>query len=90
MSITHEHFAEPVVKRLRRHEASRYLRERHGIERAPATLAKLAVVGGGPEYYLFGRIPYYPVDKLDEWVEARLSHRRSTSDRDVIDRRQQQ
>jgi len=45
----------------------------------------LAVTGGGPEYDLFGRIPYYPVDKLDEWVAARLSRRRSTSDRGVSD-----
>jgi len=71
--------------RLRRADASRYLREKHGVETAPQTLAKLAVSGGGPEYDLWGRIPYYPVEKLDEWVLSRLSRRRSTSDRGVHD-----
>jgi hypothetical protein len=33
---------------------------------------------------LWGRIPYYPIKKLDEWVMARLSPRRSTSDRGTI------
>lgn len=66
--------------RLRRRAASEYLSERHGIATAPATLAKLAVTGGGPEYELWGRIPYYPTDKLDQWVHARLLARRSTSD----------
>lgn len=67
--------------RLRRPDASRYLKEEHGIERAPATLAKLAVTGGGPEYELDGRYPLYRAVKLDEWVASRLKRRRSTSDR---------
>jgi len=46
--------------RVRRTEASQYLLEVHGVATAPATLAKLAVVGGGPEYELWGRLPYYP------------------------------
>ena len=66
--------------RLRRRDASRYVHEKHGVETAPQTLAKLAVTGSGPEYDLWGRIPYYPVKKLDEWVVARLRRRRSTSD----------
>ena len=81
MSTKNENLPEARVPRLRRAEASRYLREHHGIKREPQTLAKLAVTGGGPEYDLFGRVPYYPIDKLDEWVAARLSRRRSTSDR---------
>lgn len=68
-------------ERLRRRVASEYLRKTHGLEAAPATLAKLAVTGGGPEYDLWGRIPYYPIEKLDEWVMARLSRRSPTSDR---------
>ena len=67
--------------RVRRTEASQYLLEVHGVATAPATLAKLAVVGGGPEYELWGRLPYYPTEGLDRWAEARLSRRRSTSDR---------
>ena len=34
--------------RMRRREASQYLQDQHGIRLAHATLAKLAVVGGGP------------------------------------------
>jgi hypothetical protein len=67
--------------RLRRAEASRYLADVHGVSTAPATLAKLAVVGGGPAYELWGRVPYYPIGSLDLWAVARLSPRRSTSDR---------
>jgi hypothetical protein len=74
--------------RLRRADASLYLREKHGVETAPQTLAKLAVSGGGPEYDLWGRIPYYPIEKLDEWVLSRLKRRRSTSDRGGVDRPQ--
>ena len=37
-------------KLLRRKAASDYLRETHGLERAPSTLAKLAVIGGGPTF----------------------------------------
>ena len=64
--------------RLRRRDASRYLHAKHGIETAPPTLAKLAVTGGGPEYEMWGRIPYYPTTQLDEWVVGRLKRRRST------------
>jgi hypothetical protein len=67
--------------RLRRAEASHYLNDVHGVTTAAATLAKLAVVGGGPAYELWGRVPYYPTESLDGWAKARLSPRRSTSDR---------
>ena len=46
--------------RLRRAEASAYLKEKHGIDRAPTTLAKYAVVGGGPRFQHVGRLPLYP------------------------------
>ena len=42
-------------KRLRRKAASEYLREMHGVERSHSTLAKLAVVGGGPMFERIGR-----------------------------------
>lgn len=58
--------------RLRRWEASRHLRDRHGIELAVATLAKLACLGGGPPFQKAGRVPLYPVDLLDAWATARL------------------
>jgi hypothetical protein len=55
---------------LRRREASAYLREQHGICRAPATLAKLAVIGGGPRFRHVGRVPIYPVIELDAYAAA--------------------
>lgn len=68
-------------KLLRRQAASEYLRETHGLDRAPSTLAKLAVVGGGPVFRRIGRVPLYSTTDLDEWVASKLSQpMRSTSD----------
>lgn len=65
---------------LRRAEASEYLETIHGIRRAATTLAKLAVIGGGPVFRRAGRIPLYATEDLDEWAEGLLSPRlRSTS-----------
>lgn len=58
---------------LRRKEASVYLKTRYGIDRAPATLAKLACVGGGPVFRKAGRIPLYAPDGLDDWAASILS-----------------
>jgi hypothetical protein len=66
---------------LRRKAASDYLRETHGLERAPSTLAKLAVIGGGPIFRRAGRIPLYSSEDLDAWAESLLSApMRSTSE----------
>jgi hypothetical protein len=66
---------------LRRKAASDYLHETHGLDRAPSTLAKLAVIGGGPIFQRIGRVPLYATHDLDEWVESKLSPpMRSTSD----------
>ena len=68
--------------RLRRTEASSYLKESWGINRTAGTLAKLAVIGGGPRFQLAGRIPLYPENELDRWAESILSPlKSSTSDR---------
>ena len=56
----------------RRAAASAYLRERWGVERAPGTLAKLAVVGGGPRFRKAGRIPLYAPADLDAWASGLL------------------
>lgn len=70
--------------RRRRAAASEYLEKVHGIKRTPATLAKLAVIGGGPKYQLDGRIPLYPQDELDRWAIAKLSPlKASTSDNET-------
>ena len=71
----------PFNRRLRRSEASEYLLEEHGIHRAVGTLAKLAVVGGGPRFRVAGRTPLYSTDDLDSWVDSILSPPvRSTSE----------
>ena len=70
-----------VRKLLRRKAASDYLRETHGLERAPSTLAKLAVIGGGPVFRRAGRIPLYSPEDLDCWAASLLSApMRSTSE----------
>ena len=59
--------------RLRRVEASKYLLEIHGIERKPATLAKYATMGGGPDFQKAGRVPLYTPAGLDAWADSMLS-----------------
>jgi hypothetical protein len=67
---------------LRRKAASKYLHEVHGVDRAASTLAKYAVIGGGPVFQRMGRDPVYTPIALDEWVASKLSGpMRSTSDR---------
>jgi hypothetical protein len=68
--------------RLRRWEASAYLSLAHGVTVAPATLAKLASVGGGPGFQSVNRTPLYPVVELNRWAAEKLGGmRRSTSDK---------
>jgi hypothetical protein len=62
-------------------EAARYLKEAHDINRAPAYLAKLRVVGGGPEFVYVGRWPAYPEPALDAYAANLISRpMRSTSE----------
>ena len=66
---------------LRRRAAAEYLREQRGIPFSEKTLAKLACVGGGPQYRLFGRIPLYTVADLDAYAESKIGKPvRSTSE----------
>jgi hypothetical protein len=68
-------------RRHRRADASGYLKERWGLDYKPATLAKLACLGGGPRFEHAGRFPLYREDELDAWALARLSPlKSSTSD----------
>ncbi len=57
---------------LRREEAAAYLQKRYGVY-TTETLAKLAVVGGGPPFQRFSRFPVYKPSDLDAWASARLS-----------------
>ncbi|MFO1075132.1 MAG: hypothetical protein U1E17_21055 [Geminicoccaceae bacterium] len=52
--------------------AAEYLRNRWGIIRSVATLAKLACLGGGPEFMKAGRTPLYAEESLDHWASALL------------------
>jgi hypothetical protein len=72
-------------RRLRRSEASLYLKERWGIDRKPSTLAKIACLGGGPKFELAGRFPLYPEPELDAWAQSTLSPlKSSTSDTGAV------
>jgi hypothetical protein len=44
-----------------------------GFPVAAATLATMAVRGGGPPYRLFGRVPLYRWDEVHAWAAARLT-----------------
>ncbi|HKM71336.1 MAG TPA: DNA-binding protein [Stellaceae bacterium] len=67
-------------RRLDRKQAAQFLTER-GYRTAPATLAKLACIGGGPAFESFGRRPLYREADLLAWAMAKTTGpRRSTSD----------
>jgi hypothetical protein len=65
---------------LDRKQAAEFLTSR-GFKTAPATLAKLACLGGGPVFRSYGRKPLYLPRDLLAWAQARCTGpRRSTSD----------
>lgn len=66
-------------RRYRRAEASGYLKDHWGLDYKPATLAKLACVGGGPRFEHAGRFPMYREDELDAWASARFSPMKSST-----------
>ena len=70
------------TERLRRRDAAaEYISTTWGIPCSPKTLAKIAVIGGGPEFRKAGRIPLYPEDGLDAWARRKIGPRvRSTSE----------
>jgi hypothetical protein len=58
---------------LRRVEAARHIHDKWGYPCSPKTLAKYAVIGGGPRFRKAGRFPLYHPDDLDRWVNGKLS-----------------
>jgi len=70
-----EHARSERRRRYRRSEASAYLLNQHDVRYSPRTLAKLAVLGGGPPMEYSGRWPLYPEDGLDEWGVSKISPR---------------
>ena len=80
MSLEH---APHRARRFRRKEACDYLSDEHGVCRSPRTLAKLAVLGGGPVMIYEGRFPTYTPAALDDYAKAILSapvHNRLSAD----------
>jgi hypothetical protein len=76
-----EHNPAKGVRRFRRSEACKYLKEVWGIDRSPRTLAKEACQGGGPEMVYAGRFPTYAEPALDTYAQSKLSRPvRSTSE----------
>jgi len=66
---------------LRRADAAQYLQSKFGLRCAKQTLAKLAVIGGGPKFHLASRTPLYAPDDLDDWAMSKISGPRfSTSE----------
>jgi hypothetical protein len=67
-------------RKLGRKDAAQFLTDL-GYKTAPATLAKLACLGGGPPFSSFGRRPLYREADLLGWAQGRTTGlRRSTSD----------
>ena len=69
---------EAQFRYLSRREASQYHTD-IGLRIAPATLGKLASVGGGPQYRRFGRDAVYTTADLDAWANQRLGDARSST-----------
>jgi hypothetical protein len=68
------------IQFLRRKDAGGYLKNKYGFG-AERTLAKLACLGGGPEYRKGGSTVLYEPAKLDEWALRKIGKpQRSTSD----------
>ncbi len=65
---------------LRRKAAGEYLKSKYGFG-SEKTLAKLACVGGGPEFRKAGSAALYEPAKLDAWAQSKISAPvRSTSE----------
>jgi hypothetical protein len=65
---------------LRRKQAGEYLKAKYGFG-SEKTLAKLACLGGGPEFRKAANAAIYEPAKLDEWALAKIGpSQRSTSD----------
>jgi hypothetical protein len=68
---------------LDRREQAAYLTQR-GLKITKSQLDKLAHLGGGPVYQIWGNRAVATPENLDAWAEAQLSlPRRSTSDHSV-------
>lgn len=65
---------------LRRKDAGAYLKAKYGFG-SEKTLAKLACIGGGPEFRKAGTAALYEPAKLDAWALTKIgAPQSSTSD----------
>lgn len=63
---------------LTRAEAADFL-TRRGLRISKNTLQKMATVGGGPVYQIFGNRALYRPEALVQWAEAKLTPPRSST-----------
>jgi len=54
-----------------RAETAQYIAD-HWFPCSPKTLAKLAVIGGGPAFRKAGRVPLYSEASVDGWAESKI------------------
>jgi hypothetical protein len=57
---------------LRRSQAAAYLHQQFGAY-TTGTLAKLACLGGGPQFRKIGKYPVYSQADLDAWAASKMS-----------------
>jgi len=74
----------PATRFLRRAEASEYIKSTWGIPCAVRTLAKLAVIGGGPLFHRSGRLPLYTQSDLDRWAASKISGKYASTSAAVV------
>lgn len=67
-----------VKQYLSRADAAEFLSEQ-GLPISASTLAKLAVVGGGPPFAKFMSRALYQPEDLQEWAARKLSQKRKTT-----------
>jgi hypothetical protein len=58
---------------MNRKETSEYIEGKFGVSYKPNTLARLACVGGGPEYLKIGQRVVYTPESTDRWIAGMLS-----------------
>lgn len=66
-------------KFLDRREAAEYLTLQRGLRISRNTLQKMATLGGGPPYRVFGIRAVYLASDLDAWAASRLSPMQSST-----------
>jgi hypothetical protein len=69
-----------MTRYLNRSQQAEYCQQR-GLKITKSQITKLAHIGGGPEYQIWGNRAVSTPEQMDDWIAARLSApRRSTSE----------